>query len=529
MSNRSKSRSKERTFSPVGSYGQSRGTYSPNNPSPGNITPKNREYKSKPRTRNDQQKNLHSSKTGNAKDIKQINLGSKHQSQNDEFTKSSNEDEPPRPETNSFISQKRPIIDHDADQNYSRATFGAKSTIPAANTTTITIDEYNQLKTTLTNMVYEKENELKRRLNVITNDLNQKTEALSKMRSTLVSQLKELEASFIETNKEYQRSLEIDAILESSHEERGESELTELLEQKRAYEKELDKCRDQLELTQNENSSLKTELEEYSNKFETATNELRLSLAKQKACELENQMKVFERKELEKMKEKLSNEIYNLKQNLIEVEDARKQDKAKLTKEMEEQVLQIRSNDSKQIKDNAKLNEKQKKLEKDLALKISVIDDYRTKLIQAQEENKRLKIENKSLIVTKPSSGFAEAEYADNFADDSDDESNSQFKQKQKEIKNLLEKNPSKATEELYKLWLATTKEFKIQKKDKAKLEDQFDELQEDIKEYKQEERENVEKIIQLEVKVLELEKDNEKLNSGIHSHILSYLTIISI
>ena len=470
--------------------------------------------------RSEQQKKLHFSKSKNTKEKKQIGIEFRSKYQNDEFAKLSN-DEFSRPEGTSLISQKRPANEHDAEQNLSRATFGMKSSIPVANTTTVTIEEYNQLKATLKNLIHEKENELKRRLNVMTDDLNKKTESINKIKLTLVTQLKELETSLIQTNKEYQRSLEVDAYLESSHEERGESELTELLEQKRTYEKELDRCRDQLELTLNENISLKTELEEYSNKFESATKELRQTLAKQKACELENQMKVFERKELEKIKEKLSKEIYDLKQKLIEVEDARKKDKAKLTKEMEEQVLQLRSNDSKQIKDNAKLNEKQKKLEKDLALKISVLDDYKMKLQQAQEENKMLKIENKSLSFPKTGSGLTEADYAHSFADDSDEEANFQFKEKQNEIKNLLEKNPSKATEELYKLWLATTKEFKIQKKDKAKLEDQFDELQNDIKEYKKEERENVEKIIQLEVKVLELEKVNELLNSSIF--ILSF------
>ena len=220
-----------------------------------------------------------------------------------------------------------PANKHDAEKNLSRTTFGMKSSIQATNTTTITIEEYNKLKATLTNMINEKENELKRRLNVMIDELNKKTESLNKVKFTLVTQLKELEASLIQTNKEYQCSLEVDAILESSHEERDESELTELLERKRTYEKELDKCRDQLELTLNENISLKTELKEYSNKFENATKELQQSLARQKACELENQMKVFERKELEKMKEKLNKEIYDLKQKLIEVEDARKQDK----------------------------------------------------------------------------------------------------------------------------------------------------------------------------------------------------------
>jgi len=147
-----------------------------------------------------------------------------------------------------------------------------------------------------------------------------------------------------------------------------------------------------------------------------------------------------------------------------------------------------------------------------------MVEDYKTKVREAQDEIKELKIQNKSLTIDKINTGIAEDVEGDTFADDSDEESNSQFQEKKMEIKELLTNNPTKATEELYRLWLATTKEYKIVKKDKAKLEDKFEELKTDIAEMKQDDRVNVQKMLELNVKVIEKEKENESLNSALKS-----------
>jgi hypothetical protein len=526
MSNRPKSRSKERTFSPVGAYSQSR-VYSPYIPSTGNITPKGKKSVSK--TKNSRKTNLVESRTREHLDDEALidpSHDSRYQSHRVEYTDETQEAEhkeefESKQERNTFENQDRYRVETGPQVNLSRTTFGVKNSEPGISR--IMSNEYEQLKVVLTQMVKDKEIELKQRLNLITDDLNKKTVALNEVRRTLVLKLKELEASMINTGFEYQRSLEVDAILESSHEERGESELAELLEQKRSYEKQIDKIKDSLEIVTNENADIKLELEEYKSKLESSNKELEQTLAKQKACELENQMKVFERKELEKNKEKLLKEITELKQKLADLDNLRKQEKAKYTQEKEEQVFKLRNLDSKQIKDTAKISEKLEsykttieKLEKDISLKASQIDDYKTKLKETQEEIKELKIQNTSLSIIKINTENAEADDAETFADDSDDETTSHLREKHQEIKDLLTSNPTKATEELYKLWLSTTKEYRILKKNKTKLEDKFEELQTDITDLKQDERASVEKMLLLEVKVLEHEKENERLNNEI-------------
>lgn len=529
---RSPSKSIERSVSPAGTYSRSRGL-SPNILSPGDVTPKEKGARSRFRS-----KNISQNRGGQAsaavaskpsRAFASMTKGSHHGSNYGEINASGeiSRDEMRQPNFDDrydvplFSSGERVPVDKTYTSNVkptdlSRTTFGIK-TNPKASTerhdpTTISQAEYEELKIKLAQMVEEKENELKRRLNVITDDLNKKTLALNKMKRTLVSKLKELEESLIETNREYQRSLEVDAMIESSQEERGESQIAELMEQKRRLEKESEQTKDLLEVKIRENQDLSLELKKYKRDLDSTTRELEETLAKQKAGELENQMKLFEVKELDKFKDKLSVEIVNLQNKLLEQEEEYKKERAKAKKDLEAQIYKMQEIESQQIKSKVELSDKLKKKDKELALKASLVDDFKNKVKHLQDEINELKIQNKTLSITKLAAKLTEDVDADSYGDDPDDEEGSRDQEKKKEIKELLNTNPTKATEELYRLWTATAKEYRILKKAKTKMEDEFEELKMDIDDLKKEERVNVEKMLVYEVKLLENEKEKNEL-----------------
>ena len=340
----------------------------------------------------------------------------------------------------------------------SRTTFGmktSKSATERVDTVNISRTEYENLKVSLTQMVESKENELRHKLNNITDDLNTKTIALNKMKRTLVNKLKDLESSLIETNNEYQRSLEVDAMLESSQEERGESQMAELMEHTRKLEKEIEDNQELLSEKVKETQDLKLELKKYERDLKSINKELEEALAKEKSCQLENQMKDYEAKEYGKNKDKLLQEIKNLQDKSIEKEQQHKKDIKKQKNDLESQIHKMQELESKHITERVELNEKLKKLEKDLKGKNTLIDDYKNKVKQYVDDINNLRIEIKTLNNSQTKA--KKIEEAKNKVNDNDSVDSSEeaelINQQKAEIKELLKSNPTKATEDLYQLW----------------------------------------------------------------------------
>lgn len=398
--------------------------------------------------------------------------------------------------------------------NLSRTTFGVSG--PKAQAAPpmefIPASEYENLKLALTQMIEEKENELRQRLNEMIDDLNVKTSALNKMKRTLVTRLKEIEESLIETNKEYQRSLEVEAMMESSREERGESELAEIMELKRNYEKQLTAAKEHNENLTRETQDLQLELKKYKRDNESLSKHTDELNSKIKALDLEIQMKSLETKELLKLKESLSKEISTLQTKMYENEEELKSGRLETKKDYDNQIFKLQKAESQHIKDMLEVNEKIKKKDKELALKISEIEDYKAKEKQYQEKINSLNIQIKSINLTQINTSGSKEPDDTNYADYGEDEVSNVDQKKDADIRELIVSNPKKATEELYRLWRATAKEFNILKKSKSQLEDQFEELKDYIDESKEDERKNVEDMINYKVKIFELEKDNTEL-----------------
>ena len=520
LQNRSQSRSKERTFSPSGINSQSR-SFSPYSPSPGTITPKEKlqakpKGKSQIRGTNERQNPRNNVKEKAKPKLANANVVYSSNEMSANISSEVNEsmrqpDFNSKSNVNMFGEEEKNTGGEQV--NLSRTTFGISGPKAQANAPMefIPVSEYNNLKATLTQMVEEKDNELRQRLNEIIDDLNMKTSALNKMKRTLVSRLKEIEESLIETNREYQRSLEVDAMMESSREERGESELAELIEQKRSYEKQLSLSKEQIDNLTRENQDFQLELKKYKRDYEALKKQSDELNSKIKALDLEIQLKTLETTELLKFKESLSKDISALQTKMLEREEEFKFEEARNKKDYDTQIFKLQKAESQHIKDMLEVNEKIKKKDKDLALKISEIDDYKTKEKQYQEKINALNIQIKSINITQVSSSSAKEDDA-SYADYGEDEDSSVDLKKDADIRELIVSNPKKATEELYRLWRATSKEFNILKKSKSQLEDQYEELKEYMDESKQEERQAVEDMINYKVKIFELEKENSEI-----------------
>lgn len=301
ISNRSRSRSRDKSYSPIGSNSRSR-LFSPNTASPGNITPKEKQSKTRTKHRDNSQRKTTKITSENEKgskafaslirdphyapqniespDIMEISDDQLRQpdfeSQEDiQLFSSSGKVQ----KSNEHPSSIRPT-------DLSRTTFGMKaerSAIDRQETVNISREEYENLKIILSRMIEGKDREIKVRLNEITDDLNKKTLALNKMKRTLVAKLKELETSLIETNKEYQMSLEAEQLHESSQEERGESQMAELIEQKKKLEKDLEHNIELLNSKIRETQDQSLELKKYKRDMETARKTVEETIAKQKA------------------------------------------------------------------------------------------------------------------------------------------------------------------------------------------------------------------------------------------------------
>jgi len=219
-SNRSQSRSKERSTSPAGTYTKSR-IFSPNSRSPGGKTPP----KGKLNRSKDQNKKIPKSRSGLrsaagtqhvAKTFANLIKNPSHEELDVSANHSREDIRQPNFDANDNINMFSPeersrdeANINSRSQDLSRTTFGVKSPGPKGSgqgSVNISKDEYESLKVALVQMVEAKENELKMRLNTITDDLNAKTVALNNMRRSLVEKLKELDASLAETNREFQRS-----------------------------------------------------------------------------------------------------------------------------------------------------------------------------------------------------------------------------------------------------------------------------------------------------------------------------------
>ena len=306
--------------------------------------------------------------------------------------------------------------------------------------------------------------------------------------------------------------------MESSYEERGQSHITELLKNKKELELELEKKQEVLQSKIKENQDLHLELKKFKWKSENAIQKFEDAMAKQKACELENEIKKFEISEQEKIREKLINQISELKKTLSEQSERHQQEITNKKKELESHILKIQHLESEGIKDKIEVNNKLKQKEQELTLKTSWIEDYKKQMQGYIDEISDLKIQNKSLSISQINMSIAEDVDRGSFADDQEDEDDSSDRQKKKEIQELLKNNPTKGTEELYKVWRATAKELRIERKKNGKLEDQFEELKEDVDEMKQDERESVEISLKEDVLKLELEKENIELKKLLES-----------
>ena len=521
LQNRSQSRSKERTFSPAGINSQSR-SFSPYSPSPGTITPKE---KLKPKQKGKSQNRVTPESSKVKKDTrgqtkpkpvsKNAKYSSNEMSANISYEVDNSIRQPDfnsKSNVNMFGEEEKNVAGEQV--NLSRTTFGISgqkvSSVPP--TEFIPISEYENLKKTLTQLIEDKDNELRLRLNEIIDDLNMKTSALNKMKRTLVTRLKEIEESLIETNKEYQKSLEVDAMMESSREERGESQLAELMEQKRNYEKQLVVSKEQNDILTRDNQDLQLELKKYKRDYENLNKMSEEFNSKLNALNLEIQIKNLETTELLKLKESLSKDISTLQTKMFEREEAYKLEKQETKKEHDTQIFKLQKAESQHIKDMLELNEKIKKKDKDLALKASEIDDYKSKEKQYLEKINNQSIQIKSLSISHINTGGEEEVDETSYANAADDEDSSIDQRKDAEIRELIANNPKKATEDLYRLWRATSKEFNILKKSKTQLEDQFEEFKDYIDESRQEERKTVEEMINYRVKILELEKENSEI-----------------
>jgi chromosome segregation ATPase len=358
----------------------------------------------------------------------------------------------------------------------SRTTFGMKNSKSPAEPTSsshVPREEYNNLKLMVTNMVVEKDKELRHRLNDITDDLNKKTVALNKMKRTLVSKLKELENSLIAPSQEFNRSLDADAT--SSHEERGESQLAEVNEKKRKLERDLEQNKDLLEAKIRENQNLSQDLVKLKNDLQVNRGELETTIAKQKACELEIELKKFEVSELEKFKIKQSKQINELQQKIFDQEDNFKIEKLKSNKNLEAQIFKLQDLESQQIKGKLELSNKIKSKEKELSLKTSLVEDYKNQIKQMGDEISMLKIQNNKLSLSQhinPAEGQEGSLSNLLNTDEEEDETSKRLK----ELKQLIASDPTKASNDLFRLCFDTAKEYRILKKTTEILEDNIDE-----------------------------------------------------
>jgi hypothetical protein len=520
--NRSQSRSKERIHSPIGTYSQSR-IYSPNMATPGTTTPpKGKTSKSQSRIKKPTKDRLaNAAGTQHVSNAFASLIKDPNREEFDASGEISRDDIrhlnfDTKDAVNMFNSGDRSVDPKTGD--LSRTTFGIKNAKGGKQeASNISGVDYQSLKNTLMQMVDSKENELKHRLNDITDDLNKKTTSLSNMKHTLVSKLKELENALAETNKEYQRSLDAEALLSSSHEERGQSQVSELMEVNKALDNDLVEARTSLDLKTRETQDLHLELKKAKRDLTKTQKELEQTLAKEKSGALENEVKKFEVTELEKFKEKQAKSIIELQEKLTKQTEQHTSQKKKDSKDVENKLFKLQELESRQIKNILEITEKLKQKDKELALKTSAIEDYKTQIKQNAEEIKELKTQNKALSISQIKPTFDEFEY-DTFADDPEDEQSNEIQQKRNEIKELLKSNPTKATEELYKLWTDTYREFRIVKKNNSILEDKYEELKLDGDEMKQDERETVEKMLLYDVKIRELEKVNGELNRMVES-----------
>jgi hypothetical protein len=96
-------------------------------------------------------------------------------------------------------------------------------------------------------------------------------------------------------------------------------------------------------------------------------------------------MKKFEIKELEKFKEKLNKQLNDLQNKMLEQEDALIKERIKTNRDLEAQVYKMQKLESQQIKSKVELADKIKKKDKELALKNSLIDDYKNQIKQLRE------------------------------------------------------------------------------------------------------------------------------------------------
>jgi len=533
-SNRSRSRSKDRSYSPAGSYSRSR-MFSPNTTSPGNITPKgiNSNNKSKNKDSSSNKRN----KSANA--VNKSSEGFKSLIQDPNYAPSRQEMMSPpetivkgvrqpnfdsRDKVSMFSSDKKQDLQKEQMQSVnppdlSRTTFGMKNSKSPAEPTSsshVPREEYNNLKLMVTNMVVEKDKELRHRLNDITDDLNKKTVALNKMKRTLVSKLKELENSLIAPSQEFNRSLDADAT--SSHEERGESQLAEVNEKKRKLERDLEQNKDLLEAKIRENQNLSQDLVKLKNDLQVNRGELETTIAKQKACELEIELKKFEVSELEKFKIKQSKQINELQQKIFDQEDNFKIEKLKSNKNLEAQIFKLQDLESQQIKGKLELSNKIKSKEKELSLKTSLVEDYKNQIKQMGDEISMLKIQNNKLSLSQqinPAEGQEGSLSNLLNTDEEEDETSKRLK----ELKQLIASDPTKASNDLFRLCFDTAKEYRILKKTTEILEDNIDEMKEDMNEMKSDERATVEKMLIYEVKLLELEKENVELKKHLDAN----------
>jgi hypothetical protein len=343
-------------FSPNQTYSNSK-LYSPYQPSPGSTTPKKKGTKS--RTRNMEKsgkmaRTQHESNT--MKDSEAFasltrNLAKPLERESKEYK----EEEKQQIDANQDFDileredQKQKVLEAGEEENLSRATFGIK-TKGTTKQSSISAHEFETLKIQLQSLIQEKENELNQKYAFLVEEVNKRTQAINNLKRILVSRLREVESTFIEANQEFQRSLEVDAMLESSNEERGESEIALLREERRKIEKELIDLKDTLEVKQKEVQDFGFQVKKLQRDNTNYEKELKATLSKQKACELDNQMKDFENKSLEKSRTELKTEVNALKQRIINLEERNRNEHKKFTQELEKQVLKMQSNESKALK-----------------------------------------------------------------------------------------------------------------------------------------------------------------------------------
>ena len=82
-------------------------------------------------------------------------------------------------------------------------------------------------------------------------------------------------------------------------------------------------------------------------------------------------------------------------------------------------------------------------------------------------------------------------DFSKTLADDDQGEEYSADRERDRKLLDLLKTDPKAGTEELWKKYKASVKELRILQKAKAKLDDNFDEMKEDLENFKQVERES--------------------------------------